>query len=533
MLHSEKKNLRPMTKNEFIHTIRQFIADGKTEEALDLLCEKIKDYDTSVLNDSTLLKSRFQNAKNDCIVKGIMLQEDYNRTNAQVNYAILELLEQLEKTTIISTKGSNDKSSGRILHNIPGTMSLGRENRCIVRIAYDDITLTKDFEMTKDTVIQSVRIAEVMGVELLDFNETPAFQIRTVTEQEQFVASDDFTQWIFKVKPLVEGKFPLTLKVAVIEEIDGKERKRDIVLEKEVFVISQLEEPATPPARATVSNDKIAFEETNVRLNYVLHDDTTVATTTQATKKRSTTAIVSALATVIFAITGFFVYQNVNLNKAPDIVFNEKTDTVQGKNDHSTKNDSELVENQTKDKNDPFVSEPEKTDTLQNQVIESRPNAVKEAPKPKIDNRVATTTKKPTKRHTPVTADKNKTKDPIAENDRRPAALESEEEPEGVPSPTIPIDEKKESQKTYRVRIKLKDEMKNAQILVNGEKPMRVKNNIWGTPQYVEFKSNKKLQTLTFSKDGVSCTIDNVDATKSDVEVEACSFKKKKPKTEE
>ncbi len=522
-----------MTKSEFIHTIRQYIADGKTEEALTLFCDKINDYDTSVLNDATLLKSRFLNAKNDCIVKGIMLQDDYNRTNAQVNYAILELLEQLEKTTIISSKGSNDKSSGRILHNIPGTMSLGRENRCIVRIAYDDVTLTRDFDVTKDTVIESVRIAEVMGVELLDFNETPAFQIRTVTEEEQFVASDDYTQWIFKVKPLIEGKFPLTLKVAVIEEIDGKERKRDIVLEKEVFIISQLEEPAQAPARAAVSNDKIAFEETNVRLNYVLNEDTAIATTSQATKKRSATAIVSALATVIFAITGFFVYQNMSVNKAPDIVFNEKTDTIQGKNDHSTKKDSEIAENQTKDKNDPLVPEPEKTDTQQNQVVESRPNAVKIAPKPKIDNRVATTTKKPTKRNKPVPSEKNKTNDPIAENDRRPAAIESGDEPEVVPSPTFPVEEKAESKKTYRVHIKLKDEMKNAQILVNGEKPIRVKSNIWGTPQYVEFKSNKKLQTLTFTKDGISCTIENIDATKSNVEVEACSFKKKKTKTDE
>jgi uncharacterized membrane-anchored protein len=35
MWHQVKKNLTPMTKNEFIHTVRQFIADGKTEEALD------------------------------------------------------------------------------------------------------------------------------------------------------------------------------------------------------------------------------------------------------------------------------------------------------------------------------------------------------------------------------------------------------------------------------------------------------------------------------------------------------------------
>ena len=249
-----------MTKLEFIQSIRQFIADGKTEDALHLLRDKISDYDTAILTDATILESRFQNAKSDCVIKGILAREDYDRTVAQVNFAILELLEKIEKTTILQSNTAKNKSSGRILHNIPGIMPLGRESRCIVRIAFDDESLTRDFQLTKDTIIQSVRIAEVMGVELLDFNETPAFKIRTITEEEQFLTSDDFTQWIFQVKPIMEGKFPLTLKVAVIEEIDGRERKRDIVLEKEVFIINQPSEPAAAPQRETVTNSKIAFE---------------------------------------------------------------------------------------------------------------------------------------------------------------------------------------------------------------------------------------------------------------------------------
>ncbi|NJN34543.1 MAG: hypothetical protein HC817_10095 [Saprospiraceae bacterium] len=42
----------------------------------------------------------------------------------------------------------------------------------------------------------------------------------------------------FAVKPILEGTFPLTLKVAVLEQIDGKERKREIVLEKEIFIVA-------------------------------------------------------------------------------------------------------------------------------------------------------------------------------------------------------------------------------------------------------------------------------------------------------
>ena len=62
-----------MTKLEFIQSIRQFIADGKTEDALHLLRDKISDYDTAILTDATILESRFQNAKSDCVIKGIFL----------------------------------------------------------------------------------------------------------------------------------------------------------------------------------------------------------------------------------------------------------------------------------------------------------------------------------------------------------------------------------------------------------------------------------------------------------------------------
>jgi hypothetical protein len=78
------------------------------------------------------------------------------------------------------------------------------------------------------------------------------------------------------------------------------------------------------------------------------------------------------------------------------------------------------------------------------------------------------------------------------------------------------------------VNLKLKDEMKDATILVNGEKPLRVKRNIWGTPQYIEFKTNKKRQVFSFTKDGVTCKVENVEITSENLEIEACSFKKKK-----
>ncbi len=520
-----------MTKSEFIQSIRQLIADGKTEDAVQLLRENIKEYDESIFTDAIMLESRYQNAKSDNVIKGIIPREDYDRTIAQINFAILELLEKLEKTTFISSGAAKDKSKGRILHNIPGTMPLNKESRCIVRIAYDDVALLRDFKTTEDTVVQDVRIAEVMGVELLDFNETPAFKIRTVNDEEQFLASDDFTQWIFQVKPILEGKYPLTLKVSVIEEIDGRSRKREIVLEKEIFIINQpdVAVPTAPPSRASISNDKMAFEETNVRLNYTVTED--IAAVPQvATKKRSTTAIVSALATVIFAITGLLVYQKSTSPKIPDGIVLEKNDTINVKGN----NKGEFADNKS-NKNDPTDLKPEPQDDAAAMPTPSVVPTPVPPPLPPVPIRVkpkgdiASSTKKnklkvltkPTKQKLEAgKVDAGKSEIPVYPN-------ESKDNSSSAASGESNSNELGET-KTYKVNLKLKDEMKDATILVNGEKPLRVKRNIWGTPQYIEFKTNKKRQVFSFIKDGVTCKVENVEITGENLEIEACSFKKKK-----
>ena len=47
-----------------------------------------------------------------------------------------------------------------------------------------------------------------------------------------------YTEWIFFIRALREGQFSLMLRVAVVEKVGEKERKRDIVLEEKVRVVS-------------------------------------------------------------------------------------------------------------------------------------------------------------------------------------------------------------------------------------------------------------------------------------------------------
>ena len=252
-----------MLKTDFIKTIQSFIADGKTDEALSLLHQEAAANYPSLINDVTLIENRYQTAHDDFFIKGFLTKESYDSSIAKINLAILEVMRKVDAGNTQPKPippTSVQKNNGRLLHNIPEKMPLQKESKCIIRIAFDDEIIKRDLSTTSDTVIQSIKITEVMSVSLVDFNETPCFAIRTQTEAEQFIDAGEYTQWIFLVKPLKTGHYPLTLKVTVMEKIDGKERKRDIVLEKEIYILSQVTDDANKTASANT------FTDTNIVL---------------------------------------------------------------------------------------------------------------------------------------------------------------------------------------------------------------------------------------------------------------------------
>lgn len=139
---------------------------------------------------------------------------------------------------------SSGPSKGGLLYSIPGVMEVGQESRCEVRIAFDKTVLFQDFDTRKQHEIRDIRISNLMEVALLDPQQAgeEAFSVRTLSTAEQFVDPDDYTQWIFYVKALKEGVYPLMLKVTVIEVIEGRERRKEIVLEENVEVRTHVSE---------------------------------------------------------------------------------------------------------------------------------------------------------------------------------------------------------------------------------------------------------------------------------------------------
>jgi formylglycine-generating enzyme required for sulfatase activity len=96
-----------------------------------------------------------------------------------------------------------------------------------------------------------------MQVELINASEQHPFEIRSISSAEQFVDEDDLTEWIFYVKPLLPGKHTLLLKIAVIETIRGKERKRELVLEQTIDILTTV--PKDEEFSFNAADFKLAF----------------------------------------------------------------------------------------------------------------------------------------------------------------------------------------------------------------------------------------------------------------------------------
>jgi hypothetical protein len=220
--------------------IKRLLADEGIAAAIDRLLDQIPSF-SSKYNDLISLEARL-NDVNRQKVKGIIDQAELQLTYNQLRDLLLEFIDGLEEPDFEKAKEAPapaDQRQGSILYQIPETMQVQKETRCRVRIAFDEALLVKKIDLTKETTIQSIRISEIMNVEIVDPSEEPAFSIRSFTSSEQFIDTDDFSEWLFFVKPLKEGEYPLMLRVSVIEERGGKERRRDIVLEERVQIVAE------------------------------------------------------------------------------------------------------------------------------------------------------------------------------------------------------------------------------------------------------------------------------------------------------
>lgn len=197
-------------------------------------------------------------------LRGTLSNDDLQLQYNQIRSAFIDLLSSLEDYDF---KGRANKASdgkpaaeGTLLYNIRDTMPLREETRCVVRIAVDP-SMVKDGlpADTEPTLKDLHRISELMQVEVFDPSPNGIFTVRSISTSEQLVEKEGFTEWIFFVAPQKEGRFPLVVKVAVIELLHGQEHKKEIVLEEMVEVLAEVK--GEKPESFKVTGHQLAFHQ--------------------------------------------------------------------------------------------------------------------------------------------------------------------------------------------------------------------------------------------------------------------------------
>jgi hypothetical protein len=125
---------------------------------------------------------------------------------------------------------------GRLLFDVPKTMEVGKEYRCVVRIAHEDTPLFQNMEHTTNNAAQDINISDDMEVTLFNITDEARFRINGPSNSHQTIAKGSFTEWVFTVEPLLEHQQSLGLKITTIEEIEGKERRKEVILEEMIEV---------------------------------------------------------------------------------------------------------------------------------------------------------------------------------------------------------------------------------------------------------------------------------------------------------
>ncbi len=286
-----------MTVKELKEAIKQLISQEKLDEAIEMLENwAYENYKQHFIELMISIKSDFESLKMKEI-KGIISKKDAHVIRKQMVDKILDILNQIpepksaqpprasdiyvphhsptsgaepsdefayqpEKSAVFEAENVDleteidrpasaasapipaqapavpqTQPKGGILYSIPTKMSLNIETKCIVRIAFDKKMLKQEGEKFEEEKTKDITVSEVMEVELMELGTGKAFEIQSVNSKEQILLKGDFTEWQFYVKPLKSGSYKLLLKVAIIERINEKDRRKEMVLDETVTVI--------------------------------------------------------------------------------------------------------------------------------------------------------------------------------------------------------------------------------------------------------------------------------------------------------
>ena len=216
--------------------LKERIAEGANSAIRQL--EEVLRPDADKFNEFVQIKGRY-NAYLNAVVIGAASKAELDSQYNHISAALLIFTDSLRDEHLRTEQpapGPAQTKRGELLYHIPHEMQTAHEYKCAVRVAYLRALLFEDWQTHDDDVQKSIPVAEIMSVELLNQDDTEPFAIRTFSDTIQFLDQDFHTEWEFYVKPRRTGAYPLLLKISVVETRNGRDVKRNIVLEERVVV---------------------------------------------------------------------------------------------------------------------------------------------------------------------------------------------------------------------------------------------------------------------------------------------------------
>ncbi len=133
-------------------------------------------------------------------------------------------------TPLETPKPKSAYQQGRVFYLIPKEMQLHQPHKCYIRIAPEEVreeVLRENLKNTENAVIENIKIGSIMKAELAETGNQKAFDIECLSELEQPIEEDNYTEWQYEVTPLREGKHNLHLKIAALVTVKTESKTRE------------------------------------------------------------------------------------------------------------------------------------------------------------------------------------------------------------------------------------------------------------------------------------------------------------------
>lgn len=223
--------------------LNKLLADDDLPAGLKL-CKELLPENGEKFKLILAMQAQLQQLNKDNI-KGKITQEEYARRLAIIVDAFITFVSELETAdfdppAVDRNPDAQGVQTGQVLYRVPHSMALGKASICTIRVAMDEDAILEDIIIDKDTRLKErIEVSERMSAELVD-TESQAFNILALNAKDQLVQPTGYTQWLFRVNPLLEGEHQLLVKVSILEfDPNTKEYvPRDVSMLETVMVTS-------------------------------------------------------------------------------------------------------------------------------------------------------------------------------------------------------------------------------------------------------------------------------------------------------